>query len=77
MVIVMVVHDGGGVVTGKIWYIPWDGIGMGPGGHTIPSKWYGIAHGPSDKLSLLWLAYYPNRLRLRLYPILFGVGLGI
>ena len=47
--------------------VPWDGIGMGPrGGHTIPTKRYGTAHGPSGKLSLLRLAHYLNRLSLPL-----------
>ena len=31
------------LVAGKIWDIPWDGIGMGPGGgHTVPTKRYGM-----------------------------------
>ena len=46
--------------------VPWDGIGMGPPGHTIPTKRYGTAHGSSGKLSLLRLAHYLNRLSLLL-----------
>ena len=45
------------------WY--WYRMG---GVHIIPLKRYGITHGPSSKLSLFRLAYYPNRLSLPLVP---------
>ena len=40
--------------------------GTPEGGHTIPTKRYGTTHEPCDKLSLLLLAYYLNRLNLPL-----------
>ena len=46
--------------------LPWNGIGMGPGGGYHTMKRYGIAHGPSGKLSPMRLAYCICRLSLPL-----------